>query len=507
MNIANWLRRTAQKTPNRPALFDGEQSCATYGAFAARVASLASALMARGVAPSDRVAIVMKNEPDYLVALFAVWSMGGVVVPINAKLHAKEMCWIIENASATLCLSKGALAAALRDAGCVCPMPDDTWEAREDRVLLVAHRDVTDIAWLFYTSGTTGRPKGVQITHGNLVSMSLCYQTDVDVVRPDHAAIYAAPMSHGAGLYSMMHVRHGARHVFPASRGFDPSEILSLSRRYEGVHMFAAPTMVKRLTDHATSVGANGEGLNTIVYAGGPMYEADILRAVDQFGPVFAQIYGQGECPMGITALTKSEVADRDTDGWRARLNSVGTAQSAVAVRVRQPDGVEAATGAVGEIEVRGSTVMAGYWNAPEATADTLRDGWLRTGDMGALDAQGYLTLMDRSKDVIISGGSNIYPREVEDVLLQHPAVSEVSVIGQFHPEWGEDVVAFIVSRAGMACDTADLDAHCLAHIARFKRPKRYHFVPDLPKNNYGKILKTDLREWARRLPGSEPAP
>jgi long-chain acyl-CoA synthetase len=372
-------------------------------------------------------------------------------------------------------------------------------------ILSPVPRDGTDTAWLFYTSGTTGRPKGVQLTHRNLISMSLCYQTDVDAVRPDHAAIYAAPMSHGAGLYSMMHVRHGARHVYPPSRGFDPAEILDLARIHRRVHMFAAPTMVKRLTDHAVAEDEDGTGLETIVYAGGPMYEADILRAVGHFGPIFAQIYGQGECPMGITALTKAEVADRQPDTWRKKVNSVGRAQTAVLVRITDGQGRLLSADQPGEIEVSGDTVMAGYWNAPEATAKTVRDGWLRTGDIGKLDPQGYLTLMDRSKDVIISGGANIYPREVEDALLLHDAVSEVSVVGRPHPEWGEEVVAFVVLHPGKSCGAEALDTHCLTQIARFKRPKMYWFVSDLPKNNYGKVLKTDLRALAKVDPADVP--
>ena len=259
--------------------------------------------------------------------------------------------------------------------------------------------------------------------------------------------------------------------------------------------MFAAPTMVRRLVDVAKSLGSAGEGLRTIVYAGGPMYEADILEAVDVMGPRFVQIYGQGECPMGITALPRADVADRSAAGWRDRLNSVGRAQSLVEVAILDSEGSELPAGEVGEIAVRGATVMPGYWRNPEATAKTLRDGWLWTGDMGRMDAEGYVTLHDRSKDMIISGGSNIYPREVEEVLLSHPSVSEVAVVGQQDPEWGEVVVAFIVCQSGTCVEEGALDALCLDRIARFKRPKRYRFAEALPKNNYGKVLKTELRK------------
>jgi len=252
--------------------------------------------------------------------------------------------------------------------------------------------------------------------------------------------------------------------------------------------------MVRRLTDAARATGQRGDGIKTIVYGGGPMYLADIEEAVDWFGPRFVQIYGQGECPMAISALSRSEVAERSHPRWRARLQSVGRAQSLVELAIGDAEGRCLPAGEAGEIMVRGAPVMPGYWQAPEATAKTLRNGWLMTGDIGSLDADGYLTLQDRSKDVIISGGTNIYPREVEEALLLHPSVHEVAVVGRASVEWGEDVVAFVVAAPGHAPDPAVLDAHCRDHIARFKRPKSYAIVPELPKNNYGKVLKTELR-------------
>ena len=228
-----------------------------------------------------------------------------------------------------------------------------------------------------------------------------------------------------------------------------------------------------------------------IVYGGGPMYQADIKDAVAQFGPVFVQIYGQGECPMGITAMPRAEVAERDVPGWEGRLASVGRAQSAVEVRIGDAAGQQVPHGQTGEIMVRGATVMPGYWRNAAGSAAALRDGWLMTGDMGHMDAQGYVTLTDRSKDMIITGGSNVYPREVEEVLLQHPDVQEAAVVGRPQPEWGEEVIAFVV---GTAPDAA-LDALCLDQMARFKRPKTYMRIAELPKNNYGKVLKTALRD------------
>ena len=197
---------------------------------------------------------------------------------------------------------------------------------------------------------------------------------------------------------------------------------------------------------------------------------------------------------MCITALSREDVADRRHPRWRARLASVGRAQSVVEVRIGDAAGGEVARGEAGEIMVRGAAVMPGYWQNPEATAKTIVDGWLCTGDLGFMDEDGYVTMQDRSKDLIISGGTNIYPREVEEVLLLHPDVEEVSVVGRPHAEWGEDVIAFIVLASGARLNTAALDMHCLDHIARFKRPKDYFVLDALPKNNYGKVLKTELR-------------
>lgn len=494
MNLAHWLQQRASATPDRPALFRGTEMVADYAGFAAQAAGVAGWLCAQGVQPGDRVAIYMKNCPDYLIVLYGIWMAGAAAVPVNAKLHAKEVGYILDDSGAAVAIASPALAPGLRAHGrCRIVRSDDAMAATDGHSAIpeIHHRSGDDLAWLFYTSGTTGTPKGVRITHGMLLSMALCYGTDVDQVSGSDAALYAAPLSHGAGLYNLMHVRAGARHVCPESGGFVVDEIVDLAEHFGNVHMFAAPTMVKRLTDGCKATGARGVGFRTIVYAGGPMYNADIIEAVDWFGPVFVQIYGQGECPMGITALPREDVADRSDPNWRRRLASVGRAQPAVEVRIGDADGNALPTGEIGEIMVRGATVMPGYWQNADATAKTLKDGWLMTGDIGSLDDAGYLTLQDRSKDMIITGGSNVYPREVEEVLLAHPRVVEVSVVGRAHPEWGEEVVAFVV---GDASDAA-LDDLCLANIARFKRPKTYLRLKELPKNNYGKVLKTALRE------------
>ncbi|WP_299414708.1 AMP-binding protein [uncultured Sulfitobacter sp.] len=489
MNIAHWLARQAIARASAPALFFGTHEVENYAGFDQRARGVASALRARGISEGDRVAVFMYNHPEWLIGLFGIFYAGAVAVPINAKLHGREAAHILKDSGALLCLTDAAHTQSLHEVDCAVGCVAIA-ELSGTADVAVAHRDGDDLAWLFYTSGTTGTPKGVMITHAMLQAMTLSYGVDVDTVSSEDTTIYAAPLSHGAGLYSFVHVLAGARHVCPASGGFDAAEIFELATHFGNCHMFAAPTMVKRMTDVARNSGADGSGLRTIVYAGGPMYTADIIAAVEVFGPRFVQIYGQGECPMAITALSRHDVADRSHADWRARLGSVGCAQSVVEVRIGDAQGTPRAVGETGEIMVRGAPVMRGYWNNTEATARTLQDGWLMTGDIGVLDAAGYLTLQDRSKDVIITGGSNVYPREVEEVLLQHSEIAEASVVGAPHPEWGEEVVAFIVGEASKEA----LDQLCLQHIARFKRPKRYVRLPFLPKNNYGKILKTDLR-------------
>lgn len=505
MNPAEWLRRTARRRPDAPALYRGTTRVADYATFARRAAGIGAALAGQGVGPGDRVALFLANRTEYLEALYGIWWAGAAAVPVNAKLHAREAAWIVEDSGAALVFVDDASEAALRPVLPGASSMVSTESAAFARLCDTPPlddpqpMDADDMAWLFYTSGTTGKPKGAMMSCANLTSMTLCYFVDVDEVKTDDVALYAAPMSHGAGLYNFMHVLRGAAHAVPESGGFDAGEVLALGRALgagrDRVSMFAAPTMVRRMVDAARATGASGAGIRTIVYAGGPMYEADILEAVRVLGPRFVQIYGQGECPMGITALPREDVADRSHPRWRERLNSVGTAQSQVRVAVIGENGREVPAGAVGEIAVRGATVMAGYWNNPQATEATIREGWLRTGDVGRMDEDGYLTLQDRSKDVIISGGSNIYPREVEEVLLAHESVREVSVVGRPDPEWGEVVVAFVVADEGGPPEEAALDALCRASIARFKRPKVYRFVPALPKNNYGKVLKRELRE------------
>jgi acyl-CoA synthetase (AMP-forming)/AMP-acid ligase II len=422
---------------------------------------------------------------------------------MNAKLHPREFAYILDNSGTRLCFATPDLAAT------VAPLTQEvasldaviaTGDA-DYRVLCTGEgmpmRDVApdDVAWLFYTSGTTGRPKGAMLTHRNLLVMTLSYFADIDTITPYDCMIHAAPLSHGSGVYGLPHVAKAANQVIPVSGSFDVGELVELIAAYEGVTCFFAPTMVTRLVSHPTVTSIDTDHLKTLIYGGGPMYVEDLRRALDLFGPKLVQIYGQGEAPMTITALSKGVHADTNHPRYLERLGSAGIARSDVDVRVVDAGDCNLPPGEIGEVLVRGDVVMRGYWNNPQASAETLRGGWLHTGDLGVFDEEGFLTLKDRSKDMIISGGSNIYPREIEEVLLRHPGVLEVAVVGRPHRDWGEEVVACVVPRPQATVTAEELDYLCLETIARYKRPRAYVFVESLPKNNYGKVLKTTLRQ------------
>ncbi len=504
MNIAHLLLGSAQEFRDLPALARGTIPYLTYRDLWRKVSVMATHLTGRfGLKRGDRVAFAMANCVESIEVMYAVWHAGLCAVPMNAKLHAREFAFILENSGAKLCFVTpdlvGTIAEAAREAPDLKEIVDVTarsytfMEVGDPSPLVSA--EPTDPAWLFYTSGTTGRPKGATLTHRNLLAMTLNYYADVDRPPPGGSIVHAAPISHGSGLWNFPMVGRGSVQVFPESGKYEVPETVELMNRWPECSIFLAPTMVKRLIEHDSVADLQPQALRLITYGGAPMYVADLKRALDLLGNKLMQLYGQGESPMTITHLSREYHWDRQHPRWEQRLASAGRADSCMEVRVVDEEGRQLPVGEVGEIICKGDPVMAGYWNNPEASARSLRDGWLWTGDVGAFDEEGLLTLKDRSKDMIISGGSNIYPREIEDVLNLHPAVAECSVVGRPHPEWGEEVVAFVVTRGAEALEPGELDQLCLDNIARFKRPKDYKFVEALPKNNYGKILKTELRK------------
>jgi long-chain acyl-CoA synthetase len=401
---------------------------------------------------------------------------------MNAKLHAKEFAYILENSGAKACFVTPDLESAI-------PTGTGIREIEKLRAEPMPPAEVKpdEAAWLFYTSGTTGVPKGAVLTHRNLLFQTHAYFADIDKLAANDAVLHPAPLSHGSGCYALPHFAAGAVNVIPESGHFEPEEIFELLDHWHGASFFAAPTMVVRLL--ASPAARSPQHLKTLIYGGAPMYVADSLRAIELFGQRLYQLYGQGEAPMTITGLPQELHQPALLD----KLSSCGFARTGCEVKIFDDAERELPEGEIGEIVTRSDCIMAGYWKNPEATRKALRGGWLHTGDVGSMDAAGFLTIRDRSKDMIISGGSNIYPREIEEVLLTHPAIAECSVVGRPHAEWGEEVVAFVVARQKIPTD--ELDQLCLDNIARFKRPREYRFVEALPKNNYGKILKTELRK------------
>lgn len=501
MNLTHLIVQAATNFPDRPAVSIGDRRLYDYRAYGSLAARLAGGMSdGFGLRPGDRVALAMTNNPEYLAILFAIWRAGLVAVPTNAKLHPRELAYIVADSGARLCLATSDLAdslAPLLDAEVrLVVLGGDGWWtlATADPAPI---RDVKpdDPAWIFYTSGTTGRPKGAVLTHRNLLAMAIGYLADIDRLTPDDCLIHLAAQSHATGLFGLSHIAKATHQVLPPSGGFDAAELADLLRLYDSATLFVPPTGLRRLLRDPAFARAPVERLRTLLLGAAPVYAADLKAGFDLFGPRLWNGYGQGESPCTITAMSKEMLAEAIRCGDEARMMSVGVARTGIEVAIFDAEDRPLPVGQVGEVAVRGETVMTGYWNLPAESAAALRNGWLHTGDLGSLDDRGFLTLLDRAKDLIISGGLNIYPREVEEVLLEDKDLAEVAVIGIPDPEWGESVMAILVPSAGTIPDLAALERLCLDRIARFKRPKYWKVVDSLPKNSAGKVLKRELRQ------------
>ncbi len=499
MNVANYLEVNSRKFPERTAVLTGTAVAHTYASLDDKARKIGAFLQERmALQPGDRVAVFLPNSPEYIELLCGIWYAGLVAVPINYKLTTPEVHYILDNSEAQVVFSDREDIA--KDLECTKVLPpaisvDELGSSLERHCF----RGSRDPAWIFYTSGTTGKPKGATLSHLNLAAMSSSYLIGIDSIGEGDTLVHFAPMSHGSGLYLLPFLMAGGANLIPEPAKFTPENFVATVNSHEKLSMFLAPTMVRRVVDYLESGNQQlaVENLATITYGGGPMYAKDLNDALDVFGYCLAQVYGQGESPMTITYLDRNQhrslkesISGVGVDG--TQILPVGQPHPQLELAIRAEDGTFLPDGQDGEVCVRGDIVMEGYWANQEATRETLVDGWLRTGDVGHLDAKGFLYLTDRLKDVIISGGTNIYPREVEEILLKYPGVREVSVVGKRDPDWGEVVVAFVVTSAKTTED--DLDSFCVENMARFKRPKSYRFVEELPKNAYGKILKTELR-------------
>lgn len=501
MNIAGLLKNSAATFADRPAVTLGAtRTYLDYRGLARAAAGLAGALRDRfGLNPGESVLLAMTNNRDYLTILFACWQASLVAVPVNAKLHPREIAFIAEDCGARLAFASPAIAEdiapLLPDLAIILPESAEFDRLTQFDALSLTETQPEDTAWIFYTSGTTGRPKGALLSHRNLMAMSIAYLADVDFLGPGDSLLHLAATSHASGLFGLSHVTKASNNILPEAGGYDADEMARLIARQSSLTFFAPTTLLNRMVEDRPVAAAPLGNIRTILTGAGPVYAEDIRRALGFFGPKLWNGYGQGETPCTITAMPKALLWDAWQRGDDIGLTSVGIPRTGMSVKVVGPDGAEVAPGAIGEVLVRGETVMKGYLNRPEATAEALAGGWLHTGDLGSFDATGFLHLSDRMKDMIISGGMNVYAREVEEILLAHPATAEAAVIGARDPKWGESVLALIVTRSGMPAPTSDeMDALCLERLARFKRPKLYLLVDRLPKNSAGKVLKAELR-------------
>ncbi|MCA3451219.1 MAG: AMP-binding protein [Rhodobacter sp.] len=512
MNFAGFLVNAARSWGDRPAVSVGQGLHLDYAGLGRAVAGLAGALRHRfGLRPGDRVLLAMSNNPDYLTILFACWQAGLVAVPANAKLHPREIGCIGQDSGArvvfaTADLAQG-VAAELPGLPLILPGRAEFAALVAQDGLALHESEPTDTAWIFYTSGTTGRPKGALLSHRNLAAMAIAYLADVDHLTPRDALLHLAATSHASGLFGLSFVARAGNNILPEAGGYDPAEMAAIIGAQESLTFFAPTALLERMAQDGPMQEAPRGHIRTILTGAGPVRAADIRRTLAAFGLRLWNGYGQGESPCTITAMSREMIAAAAAAGDDAALTSVGIARSGITLRIARPDGTEAAPDEMGEVLVRGDTVMAGYLNQPAATAEALAGGWLHTGDLGRLDGRGFLHLSDRKKDLIITGGMNVYAREVEEVLLTHPGVAEVAVIGAPDARWGESVLALVVPRAGAIPAPGEMDGLCLNRLARFKRPKRYEMVASLPRNPAGKVLKAVLRDqWRHAFDGGESA-
>jgi len=508
MNISQLLTKTAKTFPNRTALVYGNKT-RTYAEFNGRANRLARALNALGVRSGDNVAILQYNYAETLESLFACFKAGCGAVPINFRLHPKEFAFIIQHSQSRALIISPEFNEAVVQIRKLIPGAEFIISIKGGQGEIMDYEQVLadsathwidaevapdDLAWLFYTSGTTGKPKGAMLTHRNLLAMTMNFFADMCSLGPEDIILHAAPLSHGSGLYALPNIAKGSCNVILPDKTFNAESIFKVIENHGITNFFAAPTMVKRLVESPRLEQYNLSSLRCLIYGGGPMYARDLKNAIQKLGPCLVQLYGQAESPMTISYLPQSDHVLDGTLAQEKKLTSAGIARTDVEVAVFDENERELPPGSVGELVTRSDLVMKGYWQNPQATEDALRSGWLHTGDQGYMDQAGYVYLMDRSKDMIISGGENIYPREVEEILMRHPAVREAAVIGIPDPNWGEAVKAVIALVPGQSVSEEKLIEFCKNNIASYKKPKSVDFVEELPKNNYGKIVKRELR-------------
>ena len=517
-NLARLLTHTARLFPDRLALIQGEQRW-TWAQIDQRVDALVAALRGLGIKQGDRLLLQSRNNLALFESAWAVFRMGCVWVPTNFRLAPAEVAYLGSASGAVAMLVEPVFAAhaqavqaaspALQqvlwigeppaggrvDAGAV---QHHAYESLVQQHLGAAPAEATvgydDPLWFFYTSGTTGKPKAAILTHGQMNFVvanhlaDLCPGTDERDV-----SIAVAPLSHGAGVHALLNVARGAATVLLPSEKLDPAVVWQLVEQHKVSNLFTVPTIVKMLVEHPAVDEHDHASLRFVIYAGAPMYRADQRLALQKLGPVLVQYFGLGEVT-GCITVQPAHMHSADDADPNAFIGSCGRPRTGMEVAVLDAQLQPVPTGEIGEICVRGAAVFAGYHANPEATAKALRGGWFHTGDLGRLDARGMLYITGRESDMYISGGSNVYPREAEELLLTHPAVAEVAVLGMPDRTWGEVGVAVVVCRPGHSTSAEALIAFLDGKLARYRWPRQVFFWEALPKSGYGKITKNDVR-------------
>ncbi|MCQ4159350.1 acyl-CoA synthetase [Roseomonas sp. GC11] len=514
-NLAYFLTRAARRFPRAPAVIRGRRAW-SWVEMDGRVSALARALARRGIVKGDRILVHAKNGPEILEIMFAAFRLGAVFVPTNVRLMPGDITYMAEQSGARAFLCQAdcpehaaAVRAARPDLAAFAwiagPEPAENgdgleaWIAAEARAPLAdADVEYNDPCWFFYTSGTTGRPKAAVLTHGQMafvITNHLCDllpgTTEADV------SLVVAPLSHGAGVHALTQVARGAATILPEGERLDPAEAWALVERHRVTNMFTVPTILKLLVEHPARAAHDHRSLRHVIYAGAPMYREDQKRALAALGPVLVQYFGLGEVTGAITVLPPA--LHHAEDGPEARIGTCGFERTGMMVQIQDPEGRPVAAGESGEICVCGPAVFAGYWQNPKANAESFRDGWFRTGDLGHMDAEGFLSITGRASDMYISGGSNIYPREIEEKILAFPGLVECAVLGVPDPLWGEVGVAVCVPAPGQALDVPALLAFLGERLARYKLPRHVFVQESLPKSGYGKITKALVRQELER--------
>ncbi|UFN51543.1 long-chain-fatty-acid--CoA ligase (plasmid) [Roseomonas sp. OT10] len=503
MILGDILERNAHNRPEDTALiFEGRRL--THAEFLIRAYRLTNALHDRGLAPGDRVAILARNRSEYMEVYAACEVSGLIVVPLNHRLAVPELLDIFRDAAASALIYAGdmaaearSLAAEARGLRLLLSLDDEGAEGYEALLASAGparprqRPSPEDAALIVYTSGSTGRPKGVIHTHASLLAGAIAGSHEGQA-RPDGVTLIVMPLFHiGGKIEALYFSLLGGTILLHAA--FDEKAVLESIEREKATGAHLAPVMIQRLLDYPDFASYDLTSLTNVHYASAPMPVPLLRRAISAFGPIFTQIYGSTEC-LGGTLLKPHEHVVEGSHGAVERLSSAGHPFLGNDIRIARDDGSECGAGEIGEVLFRGPSMMAGYWNNEAATRDAIRNGWLHMGDVGYLDDQGYLFIVDRKKDMIVSGGENIYSWEVEEAIRTHPDVAEAAVIAVPDAHWGEAVKAFVVLRAGCALTAQDLVEHVRTRIASYKKPRSLEFVRELPRLHHGKIDKKALR-------------